>query len=181
MSPLEICVIVIAVVGAGWDLAYKKIPNALTFPSMAAGVVVKALIPVMAPGETAPLAEALDAVLGIGLAFVLLVLPYALGWVMAGDVKFLMAAGAFLGWWKLIWAFLWGSAFGGLLAVVVLVVTRRGRERVLRFWIQLKNLFLGRHPGVLKPESGSSTMHVPYALAISVGMLVALYGEGVFY
>ena len=103
------------------------------------------------------------------------------GAVKAGDVKFLMAVGALLGPWRVLWALLFGSVVGGLLSVAVLGVTRRGRQRVATFWIQLGNFVSTRDAGVLKPSEAGTTMFIPYGLALALGALGALFGEGALY
>jgi prepilin peptidase CpaA len=163
-------VLLLAIAGAVTDLRTRRIPNRLTVTAMAAGLLLG--IGAQAWGGL------WQASSGVVIAFALLVLPFALGLVGAGDVKFLMAFGAFLGPLRTVEAFLWATAAGGLLAVAVLGVTHRGRARVLTSWIQFKNFIYTRDPSVLKPATHSDTIAVPYGLALALGAVTAQLGRG---
>src|SRR2546430_14559905 len=72
------------------DRRYRRIPNAFTYPVMAAGLVLGALEGV--PGEI--MAKGLvDHVAGLVVGFLVAYPFYAMGGLKAGDGKYLMAGG----------------------------------------------------------------------------------------
>ncbi len=168
---LDVWVVALASAGALVDLRSRRIPNALTVPAMAVGVVALA--------NTQGWDGVLAAGAGIAIATALLVVPFALRWVGGGDVKFLMAFGACLGPRGALEAFLWATAAGGLLAVAMLGVTSSGRERVLTSWIQFKNLVYTRDVSLLKPTPRNATIGVPYGVALAIGGVTARLCSGI--
>ncbi|MFM8393464.1 MAG: prepilin peptidase, partial [Acidobacteriota bacterium] len=68
-----------------YDLRERRIPNVLVFPAMLVGTCFHLLTGV--EGRLA-------GVKGLATGFLLLLIPYAVGGMKAGDVKFLMAIGA---------------------------------------------------------------------------------------
>jgi Flp pilus assembly protein protease CpaA len=99
------------------DLWKFKVYNALTFPTLALGLAASAWL----GGWDGLFASLLGAGLGLGL----LVIFFAAGGVGAGDVKLLMAVGAWLGPFLTYQVFV-ASAFAAGLYAVVLVLTRGG-------------------------------------------------------
>ncbi|MDD2715899.1 MAG: prepilin peptidase [Candidatus Wallbacteria bacterium] len=98
---IYICAILICI----WsDLKYRRIYNWVTFPAMFCGMIWR----LIAGG----IPSLKDGMLGLGLGFCLLVLPFLLHGVGAGDLKLLMACGAFSGVQGVIFIFLVGSALG---------------------------------------------------------------------
>ncbi len=171
VQAMDVWVAGVAATGALVDLRTRRIPNALTVPAMAGGVLLLA--------ATRGWAGVGDASAGIATAMALLVVPFALRWAGGGDVKFLMAFGACLGPRGAVEAFLWATAAGGLLAVAMLGVTSRGRERVLTSWIQFKNLVYTRDVSMLKPTPRNDTIPVPYGLALAIGGVTARLCSGI--
>jgi len=98
------------------DYKSHLIPNKLTIPVLIAGLVLAAVNGVF-------VTHILAALLGFGL----LLIPFILGWVGGGDVKFLAALGALAGFEVLVYSVLYGLVIGGLVSVVRLY--RRGKMR----------------------------------------------------
>lgn len=71
------------------DLRWSRIPNWLTFPAMAVGLVVQIWV--------GGLHGALFSLAGLGVGMGLFVLPYACKAIGAGDVKLMAAIGAIVG------------------------------------------------------------------------------------
>ncbi|MBG0775510.1 MAG: prepilin peptidase [Desulfovibrionaceae bacterium] len=107
---------VVCIAAAATDLASRRIPNLLTFPAMLVFLGLHAIAAGM-PGLLYSLA-------GLGAGFALLIVPHMFGVMGAGDVKFLAAAGAALGWYGVIWAFLLASVAGGVYALILIAVRR---------------------------------------------------------
>lgn len=151
------------------DVRRHRIPNALTLPALLAALVASP----WAGATSGPL----EAALGAALGFALLVGPYALGGVGAGDVKALMALGAWIGpevtLGTAAWAVIAGGAFG-----IVLLGLRRELDDFARRWARtlLRALTLRRF-AYEPPATGSvASGGIPFAAAISVGLAAQLYG-----
>ena len=99
---------------AAWDVRTRKIPNWLTFTAFLLGVTLNAF--------GAGLSGLGIAVFGMLAGVALLLVPFAMGGMGAGDVKILGAVGAMNGATFAFRAFLYGSIAGGFLAVAVIIM-----------------------------------------------------------
>ncbi len=93
MEYCKLAALLLAVTAAFFDLSTDKIPNWLCFAGFGAGICLRMLLLPAGPWQ-----GLFGALLGAGLPFALLFLPYCFRMVGAGDVKLLMALGAFAGW-----------------------------------------------------------------------------------
>ena len=115
--------------------------------------------------------------LGAVLGFVLLVGPYALGGMGAGDVKVLMVLGAWLGpnttFGAAVWAVIAGGAFG-VIALALrgeLISYARRWGRTLIGSLKLRRIYYEA------PAAGSiASGGIPFAAAIAVGLAAQWYG-----
>jgi prepilin peptidase CpaA len=103
--------LVLAAIACAIDVRTRRIPNVLTF-----GAAACALVFHLAVGGAGGLA---DALLGWLVGTALLLAPYALGGMGAGDVKLLGAVGAWLGPGDAFWAAMYTGIAGGALGLVV--------------------------------------------------------------
>ncbi len=114
--------------------------------------------------------------LGIGFLFI----PYALGGMGAGDVKFLGAIGALQGPERVVLIFLYTAFVGGVMALVIAMQRKAAaRNPVFSFrgvWENIVNLVLTRPPlkTVLIPEEVKG-VKMPYGVAIGIGTLLVLF------
>jgi prepilin peptidase CpaA len=151
------------------DVHSRRIPNWLTLPALLAALLASPWF-----GATS---GPLEAVAGAALSFALLVGPYALGSVGAGDVKALMVLGAWLGPEAILGVAVWAVIAGGAFALIALV--QRGEivafaqrwGRVLSSMLKLRQIRYER------PAAGSiSASGIPFAAAIAVGLATQWYG-----
>jgi prepilin peptidase CpaA len=137
------------------DWRWQRIPNQITFPTMAVGLVLGLLEGV--PG--APFQGGfLDHAAGLALAFLVCYPFYVAGGLKAGDAKMLMAVGAVRGSLFFLSAALYGALAGGLLALVLIAVRRLAppeTEVSDPFWRVMKS-------------------RIPYGVALGIGTLIAL-------
>lgn len=103
-------ILLIAVV---WDIRFNRIPNWLTFPSM----IVAVSYYVVSGGVEGLLFSLQGAAAGMAI----LIIPYFMRGMGAGDVKLIGVVGAFLGVGKVVLALLWTALVGGLYAIVLLI------------------------------------------------------------
>jgi Flp pilus assembly protein protease CpaA len=145
-------VFVVAVVYMDWR--YHRIPNAFTYPVMAAGLVLGALEGV--PGEI--MAKGLfDHVAGLVVGFLIAYPFYAMGGLKAGDGKYLMAVGAMRGLGLLLAGAVYGALLGGVIALGFIAVRR-----------------LRPANGAIATMGGVMKTWIPYGVALGLGTLVAL-------
>ena len=156
MTSLALILAVSAVLAVRQDLVEHRISNKLTIAALAAGLVMHTVFNGVA-GSMHALAGA-----GVGLACLLPL--YLLKGMGAGDVKLMGAVGAFLGPLDAFLAAAIALVFGALLAVAVAV------------W----RLFESRAAlsGASATMSTIRKAHFPYAVAIGLGAIGALWQRG---
>jgi len=114
---------------------------------------------------------------GLGLGLLLLVVPFAMGGMGAGDVKLLGMVGAFQGPNFVFNCFLWMALIGGAIAIVVLIREKRLGEFLLRMG---RGLVLALTGGKIRLFAASASIEpfsvsFPYAAAIAMGAVAALF------
>jgi prepilin peptidase CpaA len=155
----------ILLVAAVWDIRFKRIPNWLTFPSM----IVALSYYVIVGGIEGLLFSLQGAMVGMAI----LIIPYFMRGMGAGDVKLVGVVGAFLGVGKVVLALLWTALVGGLYAIVLLI-----------YCVCLKRT---PHPSLsaVCPYKGSEEVLSPsgatvkrpslcYGVAIAIGTMLSL-------
>jgi len=101
----------LAGVAAIWDVKQGRVPNTVTFAAAAAGAVTSMIL--HGPGALP------SSLLGCLVGLVLFLPLFAMGGMGAGDVKLLAAFGAWLGPITVLWAAIYASLVGGVMALVV--------------------------------------------------------------
>lgn len=117
-SPTTAMVLLWLLVGlaAAWDIAQRRIPNALVATGLVLGVGTEAW-----SGGFAGLGLSL---LGAAVALGVLIVPFALRRLGGGDVKLAMVCGAFLGWRGALHVILLGAVVHGAIAMATLAWKR---------------------------------------------------------
>jgi prepilin peptidase CpaA len=159
-------VVMIMLTGAWLDIRTRRIPNWLTLSAVVAALGLRVLV-----GGSA----LLDGVLGLGLAFALLLPLFAMGGLGGGDAKLLMAAGAFLGPKGFVVALLATALVGGLMSVVH--AARKGVivPALLNTGGLLKYVVTAGRSGERTTLATPGALSVPYGVAIAAGTLFALW------
>lgn len=149
------------------DLRSRRIPNALTFPALAAALIVRFAFQGW-PGLGLALGGAVAA------PVVLLLIHFGRG-IGMGDLKLAAAVGAFFGPVPAVVAMLATAVLGGLLALALLM--RRGQLLAELFSLFLIGLPFFRNRETDPPASASpATTTMPYGVAIGIGSLTTLAG-----
>ncbi|ADI02677.1 A24 family peptidase [Syntrophothermus lipocalidus] len=114
---------------------------------------------------------------GLGLGLLLLMLPFAMGGMGAGDVKLLGMVGAFKGVVFVFNAFLWMALIGGLIALAVLIREQRLGEFLVRIGRGMILALTGGRAKLLLTSASIEPFSVsfPYAAAIAMGAVAALF------
>jgi prepilin peptidase CpaA len=114
-----------------------------------------------------------DGVLGLLLGLGLLMLPYLLGGMGAGDVKALAALGAWLGPTRTLYLFIYMGISGGLLVIVVLWWRGLLWAKIRQLGVYLWNRLLCRPFGSgSAAASGPPAGVIPYGAAMALGMVI---------
>ena len=92
-----------------WDVRYRRIPNWVTLPALSAGLLIAAI----ERGGSGLAWSAIGATIG----FFLLLAPWHVDWVGAGDLKLLTAIGAIAGPIVAGLGFAAGTAIAGVMAI----------------------------------------------------------------
>ncbi len=163
--------ICLSLIAAYTDLRSRRIPNWLTVPGFAVGVVASTIL-----GGWSGLKESL---LGTGLAFALLLPFWLLRSLGAGDLKFAAALGAYTGPGRLI-DILIGSVFvAGLMALILVVYKGRLIETLKNIGHILVSLVTFRLPGPHVSIDNPNALTIPKGVALA--LTVVLYGAGVLW
>lgn len=168
MSVISVAALSVAAFACVCDLRTRRIPNWLTF-----GAAAVALVFHFITGGAGGVAQSIG---GCAAGVALLILPYALGGMGAGDVKLVGALGAWLGAGDTFWLAMYTGIAGAVMAVVVSVWHGYLRQAWRNVWVLLTYWRVsGLRPF---PELTLATSRGPrlaYAAPILVGTLVVLW------
>jgi prepilin peptidase CpaA len=155
------------------DVRTRRIPNALSGSALLLGATLNLWL-----HGTAGLVASLA---GAGLMLGLLLVPFAFGGIGGGDVKMMIAVGAFVGPRLAFLSLTAGLIVGGL--VMTLHLLRRGRlgEKLgaLRAMVQsvvVTHSLAGLHISARDPGAIS----LPYSVPLGLGTLAIVFAGGVF-
>ena len=168
----------IALIAVWFDCKERRIPNPLVSQARQLDLFLGAV----SGGIQGFAKSCLGMIAGIGILFI----PFALGWIGAGDAKFLGVIGAFFGVKGAAFSMLYGPIAGGLISAVVLL--RHGQlggflmrclgwlagviGRILTGTLGLAIRNFGRADSLATMRT--SGFKIPYSVAISVGMVIAI-------
>lgn len=152
-----VCVLLFTGLACFWDVRTRKLPNWMTLPALVLGLLFHGLT-----GGWEGLQFSLAGFgMGFGLLFVLMVIGGGGG----GDVKFMAALGAWLGW-KLILLVFVGSALIAFLSIIGVftwnLVTRAARPET------------GEEIGSRGDQVSAAQRRIPYALPATVSAWIVL-------
>ncbi|MCI3926855.1 prepilin peptidase [Paenibacillus sp. TRM 82003] len=166
----EFLLIGIAAVCAATDIARRKIYNVVVFPSLAAAVAGHAWT-----GGWQGLGHSL---MGFGVGLAILLVPYLLGGMGAGDVKLLALVGALQGPAFVFAAAVYMALLGFALSVLLLMFRRETRTFFVYVIYTLQCWRGGERMPF--PRSGSAlSTTMPYGVAIAGGALLVVLWRGV--
>jgi prepilin peptidase CpaA len=137
-----------------------RIPNLLNLAGLATGLSLSCAL--------SGVSGLVSGVGGAAFGLAILLVPFLLKMVGGGDVKFLAASGAFVGW-RLLWpSFVAGAAIGGVAALAVMALRRRSLEPA---WHVAALLMAGAWA---RPETpvGEQHLKLPYAVPLSLGLIL---------
>ena len=160
---LTLLVIIVVVGAAVTDFRWQRIPNLLTFPSMAVGIVGHTVI-----HGWGGLGFSLS---GLGLGLVLLLGFYAMGGMAAGDVKLMAAVGSFVGPLNVFLVFLMTAILGGFYSIGMMIHELGFRGMLEHVGRMFKTLFLTGKIKMAFSGNAESDVKLRYGLVIALGTL----------
>jgi prepilin peptidase CpaA len=162
--------VVLALIAAWTDIRSRRIPNWLTVPALAVGIIANTVF----LGWNGLKTSLLGALVGLGLLLPFVLLR-SLG---AGDWKLAGALGAFTGPGALI-DLLIGSIFvAGIMAVIFIIYKRRVRQTLKNIGHILVSLVTFRLPGARVSLDNPDSLKIPYGVALA--LTAVLYGANLF-
>ena len=155
------------------DTLKAKIPNLLNACLLVAGFVFSTV--------ALGMQGFLLSLSGLGLGIGLLLLPYIMGGMGAGDVKALGALGALIGPYDLLHVFVYTAFYGGGLALLHYLYTNDIKKSLHEAWLSVCTSAITRKAHYLAPtnsDSIKSTPRFPYSAAIALGYYSFVYWGG---
>lgn len=156
-----------ASIGAVYDVRSRRVPNFVTLPAIAFGLLLHFTL-----GGWRQLGSAASAGLICGLIFLVFHVAGGMG---AGDVKLITAAGCIAGLPLIGHLLILTSLAGGVMAIGFALYRRQLRETIMNVGalaIHHKTAGLTPHPEF--NVSNARTLRLPYALAIAAGSALSL-------
>lgn len=165
-----------AIVASITDIRDFKVYNKLTFPLFFAGIVFHTVT----AGWSGLQHSLAGGLMGLGI----MLLPYMLGAMGAGDTKFVAVVGAWLGVWPMLVALLIGCMATGVYALAMLVWQGRLRDIGQHLWLVLRRLTMfGRHlmaedqleavQTTVKRDNRRERL-IPFSAMVSIGIFFLL-------
>ncbi len=171
---LTTCVILIpGILWASWiDYKDHRVPNWLT-----AALAVTGLVAQLWFFQWWGLGQGL---LGFLVGFGVLIVPWLMYGMGAGDVKLMMAIGCWLGPWTTLICYCVGAVVGGVLAVVMIVATGRVGHAYANL-MTIKHKIMSRDTifsefGSAK-SFGETSQLLPYGVPLTIGTLIVFFGQ----
>lgn len=165
-------ILVPGILYASWvDGRQRRVPNWLNALLLLAGIAMQCLHP-----QGAGLATALYGAL-VGLA--VLILPWMMHGMGAGDVKLMAAIGAWFGPGMTLWAFVAGAIMGAVIAVTMILIAGKHREACTNMSTIMVKMST---PGQWFTDFGSAksfgntSQLLPYGIPLTMGSITLLIG-----
>lgn len=152
-----------------FDLKERRIPNWLVLVGLIWGIALHAF---------AGFAQLSHSLLGFLVGMAIFIIPFAFGWMGAGDVKFFGVIGALLGIEWLPRILFYSAMAAGAMALVVLLFSRFKLLFFRTMWADCKLaiLTLGRvMPGSIREGNSDGAYSVPWGAAMGIGTVIAYY------
>jgi prepilin peptidase CpaA len=146
------------------DLRARRIPNRLNLVGLVVGLALQ-----IALGGWQGFFAGLS---GFGVGVAILFVPFAAGMVGGGDVKFVAAAGAFLGWQTLLVGLGIGVVAGGVVGAYSLIRSGRFLSAMRGLAADMICIASGVRPTTLKSTEAVQT--VPYGVLLAMGLAAGI-------
>jgi prepilin peptidase CpaA len=168
-----VVVTIAALVSAVTDLWKFKVYNVLTIPLLLSGFIYHAVM-----GGTSDFSRSVSGAL---FGFGILIAPYVMGGMGAGDVKLMSAVGAWLGWSQTYHVFVASAIAAGIYAMVLILMS----NKLLETWVNVQIMWhrftiFGRYLGaeerveVAVVRNDRRRRVIPFAAMVAVGIIATI-------
>ncbi len=169
MTIIDLVLLILLLTCLYTDLTKRKIYNLVLLPAL-----IIAFIYHLATGG---LLQGWWSLKGLMLGMVLLVIPFSMGGIGAGDVKLLGVVGAFKGPEFVFMAFLAGAVAGGIISAIQLIRNKELLATLKKLLLNLYYYIVGlpriKETHTVADAAGKDT--IPYGAAIAAGTLAAYF------
>lgn len=148
------------------DIRYQKIPNLLTFTSIGVSLLYYSFLN--------GFSGFLFSLEGICVGIAVMLPPYILGGMGAGDAKLMAAVGGILGPKGVFIAFLFTGLAGGLYSLILLMHSGNLVVSLRRYWLILKTFLVSRRFTYFPPSEEVKKLRLRYGISISLGTLFSI-------
>lgn len=148
------------------DVRAMRIPNKLTIPAMATGLVYQT----GSAGWSGLGTGLMGAVVGFGIMFVL----YWTGAVGGGDVKLFAGIGAWMGTGFTLSSLVYSIIFAGIIGIIILIWRREVFQRLRAFFTNAFGAVILRSLNPIKKYE-AEMLSFPFMLAVLPGVLTTYY------
>lgn len=162
-----------ALIAAVTDVRTFKVYNQLTIPLMVSGIIYHAAV----NGSEGVIQSLCGILFGVGI----LLVPFLMGGMGAGDVKLLAAVGAWLGMPLTVYVFIASGLASGVCAVLMVTFQHSFTEAALNLqimWFRMSSFVthLGSDEWMesVVPQENRRRRVIPYGAMVAFGILVAL-------
>jgi len=169
LNPLDFSILLVTVLSVFFDLTVRRIPNWVIAFGLLGGLLLNA---------SQGFAQFSHSLLGFIGGIAVFIVPFALGWMGAGDVKYFGVVGALLGVEWLPRVLFYSIVSAGVLAVGCVAIGRFNSGLFKDAWTDFKLavLSLGRVlPDSIGKRTAKGADSVPWGVAIGAGTLAAYY------
>jgi prepilin peptidase CpaA len=169
VSPLDFSIVLVTILSVFFDLTVRRIPNWIILFGLVGGLLLNG-----SQGLTQLTYSLLGFIVGLGIFIV----PFALGWMGAGDVKYFAVVGALLGVGWLPRVLFYSILAAGIIALGYVACGRFNTGFFKDAWITCKLAIIsfGRVlPDSIAKRTAKGADSVPWGVAIGVGTIVAYY------
>lgn len=168
---LIIFLIIVLIIATVKDIRFRRIPNWLTFPTMIVAIAYHT--------GMKGLEGFFFSIEGIGVGMAVLILPYLMGGMGAGDVKLMGAVGGLLGPKGAFVALICTALIGGIYAIISLAFYGELRKTIKRYWMVLLTFIFTKRFVYIQPSESVKKLKLCYGVAIALGSLSSLLVEGI--
>ncbi len=167
---MEAVLLALVVAAAVFDILYRRIPNWLTVSGVVIGLALNTFLYPVWPGLRFSL-------VGLGAAFLVNLVLFALHARGGGDVKLMSAIGAMAGWENWLGIFAVAAILGGLMALLMTAARGRVKSTLWNVGFILSEMMKGR-PAYLRKEEldvkSAKAFRLPAGFVIALGTVFFL-------
>jgi prepilin peptidase CpaA len=166
---LDIILVLVIIICFVTDLRVQKIYNKVIYPTLAVAILLHGVL----YGFNGLKASLLGFVTGL----CLLLIPYLMGGIGAGDVKLLALIGAIKGSLFVVNTAIYMGLIGGTIAIIIIILHKETINLIKGFFLWVGSFFYGTRYKLYLPTT-VLLKKFPYGVAISVGAAICFVFKG---